>query len=715
MSIFDRFRRGQPSRVPTASSDAHESIRSRGSADEADRAAELEQAIAAHEAGRLDEAERSYSAILARDPRHARALHLLGLIAHQRGDQAEALRRIDRAIAIDPGIAQFHFNLGNVLAALAEHETAAAAYAQAVRIKPDHYAAWFNLGKSESESGRGAEAIAALRQAHALERALEPASGPALEPAPEPARHELARALIAQADRKSADAWHYDEGIELLEDHWQLGDDPVASRLALAHALDACTRWSEALDHYCGVIEARPDTAPAHWGRGNCLNRLGRIGEAADAYRAALRLDPDDANIASGLVSSLIYEETCTPQALYEEHVRWGERYAAPHYPQRVQPLREPEAQRRLRVGYLSPDFRRHPVTSLFLPVIERHDAREVETYCYHNYSGSDVVTERVRRASQHWREVAPLSDAELAARVQEDGIDILVDLSGHTSHQRLLALARRPAPLQVSWLGYFNTTGVRSIDYFLTDPHSSPAGQDRWFVEKLVRLPDTRFCYEPTLAMPEVNALPALSAGHVTFGCFNNLAKVGARVLSLWSKILDAVPGSVLSLQASALNDSANRERFLELAERCGISPWRIELWPFVTIERAALAYHDIDIALDPFPFCGGMTSFEALWMGVPVVTLEQELIAGRQSTSMLANLGLTELVAPTPQAYVEIAGSLARDRARAAGLRRTLRQRFAASPLADYEKFTRALELAYRRMWQRRVSASLNISFDL
>ena len=652
--------------------------------------AALGRAIAAHEAGRLDEAEHYYQEILKQDRRNASALHLLGLIAHQHGDQDTALKRINQAIVIDAGSALFHFNLGNVLVALEEHEAACAAFSQAARLEPGRFDAWFNLGRAEAQRGRTAEAAEAFRHARALDAQSEPA------------RHELARTLIMLADTRPASEHCCDEAIELIEEHWQLGADPVASRLALAHALDVRERWSEAAEHYTGVIAARPDTAPAHWGLGNCLNRLGRMADAVRCYREALRLDPEDANIASSLACGLIYEEDCTPQAVFEEHRRWGERYAARYYPLAPKPPREPDPARRLRVGYLSPDFRRHPVTALFLPVIERHDPAAVETFCYHSFPTSDSVTARVRQAAGHWREVASLGDTQLVERVEADGIDILVDMSGHTSHQRLLALARRPAPLQISWPGYFNTTGVETVDYFITDRHSSPPGQDGYFTERLVRLPDTRFCYEPTHNMPAVNELPMLATGAVTFGCCNNLAKLGPRVLSLWAKILAAVPGSVLSLQAMALSDSDNRRRFLDLAGRCGLPADRIELWPFVPIERAALAYHDLDIALDPFPFCGGMTSLEALWMGVPIVTLEQEMVAGRQTASMLANLGLDGLIAPTPEAYVEIACALARDSARLGGLRRTLRKRFAASPLADYAKFTRTLEAAYRLMWQ-------------
>ncbi len=652
-------------------------------------AAALQDAIAAHEAGDLEAAARGYAAILRREPRHAEALHLLGVLAHQRGDHAAALERIGQAIAIRNDVALFHFNLGNACAALGRTAAAADAFARATRLGPRHAAAWFNLGRALGQEGNDADAATAFRYASEL------------MPESVPARHELARALIAAAD-KGADPSGYDEGIGLLERCWQDGPDPSLSRIALAHALEMRDRWSEAAGHYEGLLASNPDLAPARRGLGNCLNRLGRMDEAVREYREAMRIEPGDPATASGLVAGLNYDMRISPESLFEEHRRWGERFAAPFYPSNAQFANVRDPDRRLRIGYVSPDFRRHPVTAAFLPVIERHDPNEVEAICYHNLAAADVVTARVQRAAHAWRDIAALTDLQAAELFRADGVDILVDLAGHTSRHRLLAFARRPGPVQVSWLGYFFTTGVATVDYFVTDPHASPPGQERFFTERLVRLPTTRFCYAPLEPSPEVNALPAAARGGVTFGCFNNLAKIGPDVLALWARILAALPGARLVIQAAGLSDAPNRARVLRDFGAAGLPAGRVDLRPFVPPERAAGAYHDIDIALDPFPFCGGMTSFDALWMGVPVVTLAGQLIAGRQTASMLANLGLTELAACTADEYVEIAIALARDAPRLAGLRAALRPRFQASPLCDYEGFTRSLERAYRAMWR-------------
>ena len=402
------------------------------------------------------------------------------------------------------------------------------------------------------------------------------------------------------------------------------------------------------------------------------------------------------------MLACLNYDPQCSPGQAAAEHRRWAEQVAVPFYPKTVRFGHDRDPERRLRIGYVSPDLRRHPVSAIFAPVLEAHDRNRVEPICYYNFAGEDAVTLHLTSLAANWRPVAGLSDDALCEQIRADRIDILVDLAGHTAHNRLLAFARKPAPIQVSWLGYFNTTGLATMDYFVSDPWSSPAGQEHYYVEHLLRLPHTRFCYLPPEYMPGVGPLPAESNGCITFGCLNNLSKLNETVLTLWGKILSVVPKSRLLLQAAALDDAPNRARFGELCVQHGIAPDRLELRGFVPIERAPASYAEIDIALDPFPFCGGMTSMEALWLGVPIITLAGETIASRQSASMLMNLGLPELVAENAEQYVDIAAQLARDLPRLAALRSSLRARFAGSPLMDYPGFARALEAAYRDMWR-------------
>jgi len=648
-----------------------------------------------HEIGLLDRAEEDYRALLFSDPRCSEAIHLLGLISHQRGEHAKALPQIERAIAIDRTVALYHFNRGNVLLALGRTAEACSAFAEAFRLKPDYPAARYNQAKTLAQLHRYAEAVDAFR-------AL---------PAGLPGRnHDYANALLGEAGlRTGNEAVLLAEAIRLLEQNWQSSPDPFEARVALAWALQELRRWSEAAGHYAealaldqGAHSLQPESAKAHNNLANCYNQLGRMDEAIAHYRTLYQIAPDYPDALTSVLANLNYDAKATPQQVFDEHLAWGQSVAAPLYPQAVDFANTPDPQRPLRVGFISPDLRRHPVSYIFAPILAAFDRQQIEAVCYYNYPGKDQVTARLMPLAAQWHDVAALSDEALYDLIRTDGIDILVDLAGHTIHNRLLVFARRAAPLQVSWLGYFNTTGLATMDYFISDYASSPPSQENYYSEILLRFPDSRFCYQPSEFMPPVNELPAGSRGHITFGCFNNLSKLNERVLRLWARVLAAVPDSRLLLQASALDDAPNRERFTQIAERAGLPRNRLELRGFMPVETAPQAYHDIDIALDPFPFCGGMTSLESLWMGVPVVTLEQEMIAGRQTLSLLASLDLPELVATDEDSYVAIAATLARDTARLAALRHSLRPRFAASPLQDYARFARTMEEAFRAMWQ-------------
>ena len=656
-------------------------------------ALQLAAAIRLHESGDLAGAERRYRAILAKHARHPDATHLLGLVSHQRGDHVGAIAQISAAIAAQPGKAVYHYNLGNALAALGRLDAAIASFHATLRLDPERADARTNLALAFSQAGRHGQAVAEYR--HLL--ASQPSAA---------ARHALARALIRLADADPAAAASYDEAAALLQP--DDADDAAATQLALAHCHRQRNRWTEAAGYYQAVIAQTPDDPAPHNELANCYNQLGRIPEAILQYRETYRLAPNFPEALASVLACLNYDPSCPPDQVAAEHRRWAERVAASFYPRHSRFDNQPDAERRLRIGYVSPDLRRHPVSAIFEPILAAHDRAQVDVTCYYSFAGEDVVTLRLKALSERWRPVAGVDDDALCAQIRADRIDILVDLAGHTMHNRLLAFARRPAPLQVSWLGYFNTTGLATMDYFISDPWSSPPGQDRYYVEQLLRLPHTRFCYQAPEYMPAVSALPAPSKGYVTFGCLNNLSKVNEKVLALWSEVLRAVPGARLMLQTAALDDLPNRSRFRELCAQLGIAPDRLEMRGFAPFEQVSASYAEIDIALDPFPFCGGMTSLEALWLGVPVITLPAETIASRQSASMLMNLGLPQLIAEDAAQYVGRAVELARDLPRLAELRAGLRARFVASPLMDYAGFARELEAAYRAIWRSWIASS-------
>ncbi|HYC44380.1 MAG TPA: tetratricopeptide repeat protein [Burkholderiales bacterium] len=488
--------------------------------------------------------------------------------------------------------------------------------------------------------------------------------------------------------------------LELLRRAFRPAPVPLARRLERAAALEREKRLSEAVEQYEAVLESEPDNLVAHNNLANCLTWLGRAAEALPHYRRVCELHPSGIEAHSTVLGSLNYDASITPQQVFEAHRDWGRRVMA----LRASPLqhsRDRATGTRLRVGYVSPDLKRHPVTYLFAPTLAHHDHSRFEIFCYSNAAAGDDVTARLQRLSDHWHDVSGLTDEQFRDQVLADRVDLLVDLAGHTARTRLPAFAFKPAPVQVSWLGYFNTTGLETIDYFVTDEHSSPPGQERYFTERLVRLPDTRFCYEPPQYAPEVSALPALRAGHVTFGCFNNVSKLNDRVMRLWARVLAAVPGSRLELRSIGLHDAANVQHVRRRFAAHGVAGDRLDLSRYVGHAPLLAAYAGVDIALDPFPFCGGMTSLEALWMGVPPVTLEQPTIAGRQTLCFLRNIGLDELVAASEDDYVGIAQRLASDLDALAQLRAELRSRIAASPLMDAAAFTRQLEAAYEQMW--------------
>jgi len=573
---------------------------------------------------------------------------------HERGDLAAAEQRYHAMLRASPRCSDAAHLLGLIHHQRGEHALAVAQIGAAIALKGDQAQYHYNLGNALMGLGEQEAAMDSFRAAIRL------------------------------------DAAH------------------VAASFNLAACMESANRWSEAAEIYSALLSAQAGLATAHNRLGNCYNQLGRMAEARSHYLEVCRIEPEFAHAWTSALACLNYDPHCTPENAAAEHRRWAARVAAPHYPGSARFDNERSPERPLRIGYVSPDLRRHPVSAIFAPILAAHDRSRIEVTCYHNFAGEDVVTLRLKSLAGRWRPVAGMDDAALCEQIRADDIDILVDLAGHTMHGRLLAFARKPAPVQMSWLGYFNTTGLATMDYFVSDPWSSPAGQERYYAEKLLRLPHTRFCYEPPDYMPTVSPPPAERNGHVTFGCLNNLAKLNEKVLALWGGILRAIPGAKLLLQAAALDDAPNRARFGDLCAKHGIAPAQLELRGFVPIELVPASYADIDIALDPFPFCGGMTSLEALWLGVPVITLAGETIAGRQSTSLLMNLGLPQLVAESAEQYAANTLRLARDPQRLAELRAGLRPRFTASPLMDYKGFARALEAAYRDSWRGWLAAT-------
>ena len=643
----------------------------------------LTRALGHHQAGRLDQARRLYREVLEADPRQPDALHYLGVLAHQSGRHAEAVDLIGRALARDAGNAACHCNRGEAYRALGELAAAADCYRRALALQPGLAPAHNNLGCCLRALKRDDEAADCFRAALAL------------HPDYAEAHNNLGAVLL---DQGRADA-----AAESLRRAVRLRPDYATTHGHLGKALARLGCWDEALAAHQTALRLAPGDADLHVSLAQLLFFQGRVGESLAAYREAERLRPDHPTALSNRLFILNYDPDATAAEVFAEHRRWGSRYddltraAPPH-------ANAPDPGRRLRVGYVSPDFRSHAVALFIAPVLARHDAAGFETYCYADVRKPDAVTAQLRGLAHAWRPTVGLGDVEVADLVRADGIDILVDLAGHTGDHRLGALARKPAPLQMTYLGHPNTTGLAAMDARLTDAVADPPGADAFSVERLVRLDEGFCCFALPAEAPPVGPLPALKNGHVTFGSPHNLAKLNDAVLDLWCRVLRDVPHSRLRLFRHGLT-GAVRERLSGEFRRRGLPEGRIDLSNLATETVGYGGYltalSGVDIVLDAFPANAGTTACEALAMGVPLITLYGDRFYGRLSASLLTRVGLADWVASTPDEYVALAVSRARDWEGLARVRAGLRDRV-LTRLGDAESFTRCLEGAYRALWR-------------
>jgi len=680
----------------------------------------LARAQRAHEAGRHGAAQALCRQALAADPRHAGALGLLGLLAHRAGDRAGALECTRRALAAAPDAPGHRFNLAVLLREEGELEAAARALEAVCAARPDYAPALNELGLVHRAAGRAAPARACFERATRV-APREPAAWNHLgNLLGDEGRLEAAAAAFRQAVALRPaffEAWNGlgsvhnargepERAIEAFRRG--LAHAPASAEMLsnLGNALRSAGQLGAAIRAYRRSVDSNP-RLPMSWSNlGAALRERGDLGEAERCYERALEIDPGLATARSNLLFCLHHRPDLTPEALFEAHRRWAiAPVAAP--PPRPPPPRDGV----LRVGYVSPDFRMHSVAWFVAPVLAGHDRRRVHVTCYAASARADDMTERLRACADAWCDAAALADDALAARIRADGIHVLVDLAGHTADNRLPVFARRPAPVQVTWLGYPGTTGMETMDYRITDAIADPPGaSDRLHSERLVRLEPAFLCFsrpddEPAPGRRADPASPPGDRRGPVLACFNNSAKINAGVARAWARILAAVPGSRLLLKARQLGDSHARAGLLARLGEAGVARDRVELagWSRQRADHLAL-YRRADLALDTFPYNGTTTSCEALWMGVPVVTLAGDRHASRVGASLLSAAGLAHLVAASEREYVALARDLAVDPARLGAEREGLRERLAASPLMDAPRFVAALEGAYRRLWAAR-----------
>jgi predicted O-linked N-acetylglucosamine transferase (SPINDLY family) len=466
----------------------------------------------------------------------------------------------------------------------------------------------------------------------------------------------------------------------------------------LGSALIALGRIDESIVSLRSALAQRPSFADAWNNLGAALKSQGKIEDAVACLEKAMRLQPENVSFHSNFVFAQHYRVGMTPADLLRAASRWNEVYATSLAPGQNSARRPVAADGRLRVGYVSANFKTHCQALFTVPLLTNHDHRHHEITCYSDVTNPDDVTVQLQSAADRWRPIAGLADEQVAELIRQDGIDVLVDLTLHMSHNRLLVFARKPAPVQVTWLGYPGTTGLTAMDHRLSDPWLDPEGAgDACYAERTYRLPETFWCYYPLTDTPTVNPLPATSNGLVTFGSLNNFCKVNHAVLAVWAQVLVAVPRSRLVLLAPPGQARA------EVISRLGIGPERVEFVSFQPRLQYLELYRRIDIGLDTFPYNGHTTSMDALWMGVPVLTLRGETVVSRAGHSLLANLGLHDWVTDSPEAFVERAVGLASGLAELASLRASLRSRMEKSPLMDAARFARNIENAYAQLYRQ------------
>lgn len=578
----------------------------------------------------------------------AERLNSLGVSAFNNGDRSTAVDSFRKAVTLHPEFIEAQNNLGALLYLQGNLEEAAVAFEKAISLNPGIAGPHYNLGNIYRDTGRTEVAL------RFYERAL------AIQP-------------------------EYSE---------------LSNNMGLA--FEKLSRYDEALSSYGKAISLNPTLVEAHINSGNLLKELGRLEEAVASYRTALRIKPDSTDAYSNLILSSNYDVAVSREDLCIEAARYGEVVAA-NAQQISRHLNRVCPDRRLRVGLMSGDLHQHPVGIFLEGVLAAANPEVIEIYAYSTTAPytDDDVSERIKNHVASWRCVTTISDKQLAKDINEDQIDILIDLSGHTAHNRLALFAWKPAPVQATWLGYFATTGVKEIDYILCDRWVFPEEDEEYFVEKPIRLPDSYLCFTPPNVRIDVEGLPADRNGYITFGCFNYLTKINEHVISAWSRVLHAVSDSRLLLKTRQLDDDNVCQQLYEQFSIHGIGPGRLILEGHSTRERHLAKYNSVDIALDPFPYPGGTTSVEALYMGVPVLTLRGDRFLTNIGESILQSVGLPDWIASNLDEYVEIAQKKASQLESLKALRADLRSCLLASPICDHRRFARNLEAGLRKMW--------------
>lgn len=678
---------------------------------------EINTLLALFNAGSLTEAASLAQAMTVHYPQYGFGWKALGTVLQQMGRNADALAPLKKAAALLPNDAQVHNNLGITLNDLGRLEEAEECLRRALQIDANFADAHCNLGSALQDIGRFPEAETSFQ------RAIQ------LQPNSAIAHYNLGNLLKEQGRFGEAEA-SYRRALNIKPDYAQ-----ALSNLGVT--LNDLARPAEAEVNLRRALEIKPDYAEAHSNLGNTLKELGRLGEAEISYRLALKLKPDLAEIhnnlgillqdmghlhdaetsyrkaielkpdydkaQSNLLFLLNYNPEISPAFAFEEARQYGQRITKKAtFPFTKWPCATEH--KRLRIGFVSGDFRNHPVGYFLENLLKNLDQTSLELIAYPTDYWTDELTLRIKPYFTAWKPLCGLNDEAAARLIHSDRVHILIDLSGHSRYNRLPVFAWKPAPVQVSWLGYFATTGVTEIDYLIADQVTLPESEENNFTETIWRLPETRLCFTPPEVDVNVSALPALTNGYITFGCFNNLAKMNDSVVALWSRVLASAPNSRLFLKSKQLGETSIRQLTIVRFAEHGIDADRLILEGAESRAKYLAAYHRVDIALDPFPYPGGTTTVECLWMGVPVLTLAGQSFLFRQGAGFLMNAELPEWIATSHDQYVARAVAHVAAMQELSELRKRLRQQMETSPIMDGKRFATYFAAALQAMWRER-----------
>jgi len=602
-----------------------------------------------YQSGQMAKTESFCRELLQSHPQSLIVINVLGAALKDQGKLKDAIQAFSKVIQLKPDYIEAYYNRGVVLQELGQLSKAVDSYNKAIQLKPDYVQAYNNSGLALQELGQLDKALKSCEQAIQLK--------------PDYAQAYNNRGVVLQE-------------LEQLD---------------------------KALNSYEQAIQLKPDFAEAYNNRGNTLKEIGQVDEAIDSYDKAIEFKPDYAVAYSNRNFALNYSSELTQTDIFQKHLEFEKQFGRKILENKLNPLFSKKRNTRLKVGYISADFNNHSVGYFFEPLLKSHDKGSIEVYCYYNNARADDTTKRLMEESEHWRSIVGMNDKDVVNLIRKDSIDILVDLVGHTAKNRLTVFTYKPAPIQVTWLGYPNTTGLSAIDYRFTDDVVDPIGRtDDLHSEKLIRLQNGFLCYQGDKLLPPNSALPCLKREHITFGSFNNLSKVTHQVVKIWSKILQSVPNSHLLLKSKQLSDAKTKSRYIEMFRHEGIPENRLELYSWLPGKEEHMElYNSIDIGLDPFPYNGTTTTCEALWMGVPVITMFGNLHAGRVGASIMTHANLENLIAMGTDEYVNMAVKYANNTDYLVKLRNELRSKILRSALCDNNAFAKNIEKAYQEMY--------------